>query len=94
MIILSVMQRFQVFGAAFWQMEATSTVIAVFQSLFNVFTCVFLLPFTNQLVKMSLLLVKDEPEKLSVHPELHTLTENLWNNEKIRRPEPGVPPGR
>ena len=78
MIILSVLQRFQVFGAAFWQMEATSTVIAIFQSLFNVFTCILLLPFTNQLVKMSLLMVKDEPEKLPVHPELHTLTENLY----------------
>jgi len=78
MIILSVLQHFQVFGAAFWQMEATSTVIAVFQSLFNVFTCVVLLPFTNQLVKFSLMVVKDEPEKLPAHPELHTLTENLY----------------
>lgn len=78
MVILSIMQHFQVFGAAFWKMEATSTVIAVFQSLFNVFTCVLLLPFTNQLVKMSLLLVKDEPEKLPAHPELLTLNENLY----------------
>ena len=78
MIILSVMQRLQVFGVAFWQMEATSTVIAIFQSLFNVFTCIVLLPFTNVLVKMSLTLVKDEPEKVSSHPELHTLTENLY----------------
>ena len=78
MIILSLMQHFQVFGAALWHMEASSTVIAVFQSLFNVFTCVLLLPFTNQLVKMSLLLVKDEPEKAPAHPELHTLVENLY----------------
>ena len=78
MIILSVMQHFQAFGSAFWGMEASSTVIAVFQSLFNVFTCILLLPFTNQLVKMSLLLVKDEPEKAPAHPELLTLTENLY----------------
>ena len=78
MIILSVMQRFQVFGAPFWHMEANSTVIAVFQSLFNVFTCILLLPFTNQLVKLSLWIVKDEPEKAPAHPELHTLTENLY----------------
>ena len=78
MIILSVMQRFQVFGAEFWSMEATSTVIAIFQSMFNVFTCILLLPFTNQLVKMSLLIVKDEPEKAPAHPELHTLNENLY----------------
>ena len=78
MIILSVMQRFQVFGAAFWNMEASSTVIAIFQSLFNVFTCILLLPFTNLLVKLSLMIVKDEPEKAPAHPELHTLVENLY----------------
>ena len=78
MIILSVMQRYQVFGAAFWHMEASSTVIAIFQTLFNVFTCVLLLPFTNQLVKLSLLIVKDEPEKTPAHPELHTLDTNLY----------------
>ena len=78
MILLSVMQRFQVFGASFWHMEASSTVIAIFQSLFNVFTCVLLLPFTNQLVKLSLMLVKDEPEKAPAHPELHTLDAHLY----------------
>ena len=78
MIILSVMQRFQVFGPAFWTMEATSTVIALFQTAFNVATCVLLLPFTNQLVKMSLLVVRDDPEKAPAHPELLTLNENLY----------------
>ena len=78
MIILSVMQHFQVFGSSFWGMEASSTVIAIFQSMFNIFTCVLLLPFTNQLVKMSLMIVKDEPEKAPAHPELHTLVENLY----------------
>lgn len=78
MIVLSVMQHYQVFGADFWRMEATSTVIAVFQTLFNVFTCVLLLPFTNQLVKLSLFLVKDDPAKENPHPELATLNENLY----------------
>ena len=78
MIILSVMQHFQVFGAAFWGMEATSTVIATFQSMFNVFTCVLLLPFTNQLVKLSLFVVKEDPVKAPAHPELHTLDTNLY----------------
>ncbi|MBO5891617.1 MAG: Na/Pi cotransporter family protein [Oscillospiraceae bacterium] len=78
MIILSILQRFQVFGAAFWHMEANSTVIAIFQTLFNVFTCILLLPFINQLVKLSLLAVKDEPEKAPAHPELLTLTEQLY----------------
>ena len=78
MIILSILQHFQVFGSGFWGMEATSTVIATFQTAFNVFTCVLLLPFTNQLVKFSLAVVKDEPEKAPAHPELCTLTENLY----------------
>lgn len=78
MIILSIMQHYQVFGASLWHMEASSTVIAIFQSLFNVFTCVLLLPFTNQLVKMSLLIVKDEPEKMPAHPELRTLNKDLY----------------
>ena len=78
MIILSIMQRLNVFGNGFWGMEATSTVIATFQTAFNVFTCVLLLPFTNQLVKMSLMVFKDDPEKAPAHPELHTLTENLY----------------
>ena len=66
------------FGAAFWTMGADSTVIAIFQTAFNVFTCVLLLPFTNQLVKLSLFVVKDEPEKAPAHPELLTLSENLY----------------
>ena len=78
MIILSVMQYFQVFGTEFWGMEASSTVIATFQTAFNVFTCILLLPLTNQLVKLSLLIVKDEPEKAPAHPELLTLSENLY----------------
>jgi len=78
MIILSILQHFQVFGSAFWHMEANSTVIATFQSMFNLFTCALLLPFTNQLVKFALTVVKDEPEKAPAHPELRTLAENLY----------------
>ena len=83
MIILSVMQHFQVFGEAFWTMEATSTVIALFQTAFNVATCVLLLPFTNQLVSMSLVMVKDDPEKAPAHPELLTLSENLYISPSV-----------
>ncbi len=78
MIIMSIMQYFVVFGADFWTMTVDSTVIAIFQSLFNIFTCIMLVPFTNQLVKLSVLIVKDEPEKLPAHPELLTLNENLY----------------
>ena len=78
MIVLSVMQHYQVFGESFWTMEATSTVISIFQTAFNVATCVLLLPFTNQLVKLSLSVIKDDPQKAHPHPELLTLNENLY----------------
>ena len=78
MLILSTMQVMNVFGTGFWTMTVNSNVIAIFQTAFNLFTAVLLIPFTNQLVKLSLLLVKDEPEKVHRHPELHTLNENLY----------------
>ena len=78
MIIMSIMQHFNVFGEAFWHMTVNSTVIAVFQTAFNVFTCVLLLPFINQMVNFSIKVVKDEDEHIHRHPELHTLNENLY----------------
>ena len=78
MIILSVMQSLNVFGAAFWTMKVDSNIIAIFQTAFNLFTAILLIPFTNQLVKMSVVLVKDTPVQPHNHPELYTLSENLY----------------
>ena len=78
MIVMSIMQVNAVFGAGFWTQAVDSTVIATFQSLFNIITAVMLLPFTNLLVKLSVLIVKDEPVKPHPHPELLTLRENLY----------------
>ena len=78
MIVMSIMQRFEVFGAEFWTMKVDSMVIATFQTLFNLITAVLLLPFTGLLVKLSVLGVKDEKEKGHRHPELHTLDEHLY----------------
>ena len=78
MIILSVMQSLNVFGSEFWNMQVSSTIIAIFQTAFNLFTAVLLIPFTNQLVKLSVVLVKDAPEKDYRHPELHTFSDNLY----------------
>ena len=78
MIILSILQSLNVFGSAFWTMEVNSTIIAVFQTAFNLFTAILLIPFTNQLVKLSTVLVKDTPVKTHNHPELYTLSENLY----------------
>jgi len=78
MIIMSIMQHFSVFGVAFWNMTVDSTVIAIFQSLFNIFTAIMLLPFTDYLVRLSVLIVKDDPVKAPAHPELLTLSEKLY----------------
>ena len=78
MAVMSIMQANAVFGASFWVQAVDSTVIATFQSLFNIITAIMLLPFTNLLVKLSVLIVKDEPIKPHPHPELLTLTENLY----------------
>ena len=78
MIVLSAMQSMNVFGSAFWNMTVDSNIIAIFQTAFNLFTAIMLIPFTNQLVKLSIALVKDEPEQAVAHPELHTLVENLY----------------
>ena len=78
LVIMTLMQQFNVFGSAFWAMTVDSTVIAIFQSLFNVFTAAMLLPFTNQIVKLTMKVVKDKPVHIHRHPELHTLAENLY----------------
>ena len=78
MIILSVMQSLNVFGSGFWNMTVNSNVIAIFQTAFNLFTAILLIPFTNPLVNLSVMLVKDEVVKPHNHPELYTLSENLY----------------
>ena len=83
MIVMTIMQNFAVFGEDFWRMTVNSNTIAVFQTLFNVATAMMLIPFTSQLVKLSTVLVKDEPEKVHRHPELHTLDEKLYISPSV-----------
>ena len=78
MIILSVMQSMNVFGSQFWTMTVNSNVIAIFQTAFNLFTAILLIPFSNQLVKLSVMVVKKEKEEAPRHPALRTLGENLY----------------
>ncbi len=78
MIVMTIMQRMAVFGEEFWVATIDSGGIANFQTIFNLVTAIVLLPFTNLLVKLSLLLVKEEKEKPAMHPELHTLDEKLY----------------
>ena len=78
MIVMTILQRMVVFGAEFWTSSIDGTVIAVFQTVFNLVTAIVLVPFCNQLVKLSSLIVKDEVAGPVRHPELHTLDEKLY----------------
>ena len=78
MLILSIMQSLNVFGDRYWAMTVNSNVIAIFQTAFNLFTAIMLIPFTDLLVKLSVLLVKDEEEYVHRFPELFTLDEHLY----------------
>ena len=76
--VMTVMQKAAVFGVEFWNAAVDSGGIANFQTVFNLITAIVLIPFTGLLVKISMLIVKDEPEKPIRHPELHTLDEKLY----------------
>ena len=78
LVVMTVLQKLSVFGAQYWIREVDSGVIANFQTVFNLLTAVVLVPFANLLVKLSMVVVKDEPEKAHRHPELHTLDEKLY----------------
>jgi phosphate:Na+ symporter len=64
MIIMSLMQHFNIFGSQFWSMTVTSTIIALFQTAFNLFTAIMLIPFTDMLVKLSVELQNGKRSRL------------------------------
>ena len=78
MVVMLILQKMQVFGAAFWTATVDSGGIANFQTIFNLLTAVVLIPFADHLVKLSMKVVKDEPEKQHNHPELYTLDSKLY----------------
>ena len=84
MIAMSVLERFAVFGAQFWNAPVDSGGIANFQTIFNLITAIVLIPFSELLVKLSVLFVKDEKdEEEDVHPELLTLDEKLYISPSV-----------
>ena len=83
MAVMSIMQKAAVFGAEFWIAGVDDTGIAVFQTIFNLVTAVILVPFTNWLVKLSVMIVRDEKQKEPKHPELLTLDEHLYISPAI-----------
>ena len=78
MIVMTILQKMSVFGAAYWVREINSGVIANFQTVFNLLTAVALIPFADWLVKLSMRVVKDVEEKGHRYPELYTLDSNLY----------------
>ncbi len=78
MVVMTILQNIQVFGAEFWSAVVDSGGIANFQTIFNLITAIVLIPFADQLVKLSLKVVKDEAEKTHNHPELYTLDSKLY----------------
>ena len=78
MVVMTIMQRMNVFGSDFWNQMVNSGSIANFQTFFNLVTALVLLPFTNQLVAFSKLMVKDAPETAPRHAELLALDDKLY----------------
>ncbi|MBQ8236896.1 MAG: Na/Pi cotransporter family protein [Oscillospiraceae bacterium] len=78
MIAMTILQNTVMAGAELWGMTADSGVIANFQTVFNLVTAVALIPFTNWLVKLSVIVVKEDAPSELRHPELHTLDEKLY----------------
>ena len=78
LIVMSLMQKFAVFGEAFWVANVDSGGIANFQTVFNLLTAIILIPFAGAMVKLSMLVVRQEKPAEIRHPELHTLDEKLY----------------
>ena len=78
MIVMSVMQYWIMPQLPLWSGTVDSAGIAVFQTVFNLATAIVLIPFTNSLVKLSMVMVKPDAPKPIAHPELHTLDDKLY----------------
>lgn len=78
LVVMTIVRKASVFGEEFWVRGVDSGGIANFQTVFNLVTAVVLVPFADQLVKLSMVLVRDDKVAESSHPELHTLDEKLY----------------
>ncbi len=77
MLGLSILHRTGIISESYWVSTMTSGSIADFHTLTKLITCALLLPFTNQLIALSKLVIRDDAPAAQVHPELHTLDSKL-----------------
>ncbi len=78
MIVMTILEKNAVFGEAFWNASVDSGGIANFQTVFNLATALGLIWFADWLVKLSMVIVRDDKAQEQRHPELHTLDEKLY----------------
>ena len=83
LLLMTVLRKLSVFSSEFWVRSVDSGNIANFQTVFNLVTAIVLVPFADQLVKLSMIIVKDDKQKQLRHPELHTLDEKLYNSPAL-----------
>lgn len=76
MIVMTMLRRAGFFPSL-WESVVDSGAIANFQTLFNLVTAIVLLPFTGMLVKISCLIVKEDPVEEDCYPELAALDKKL-----------------
>ncbi|MGN1001868.1 MAG: Na/Pi cotransporter family protein [Oscillospiraceae bacterium] len=76
MLVMSLLRRAGAFPGL-WTSIVDSGGIANFQTLFNLVTAIVLVPFTGLLVKLSCLIVKDDPIEQDKYPELAALDDKL-----------------
>ena len=80
LIVMTIMQKMEIFGAGYWTRSVDSGTIANFQTVFNLVTAIVLIPFANWLVKLSMKIVKEDKPVQAKHPELYSLDEKLYNS--------------
>ena len=83
MIVMTIIRNFGGFPGL-WESVVNSGVIANFQTIFNLITAIVLIPFTNVLVKIACMIVKDdEEEEEEIYPEIAALDDKLMISPTI-----------
>ncbi len=77
MIAMTLLHRFGVLDGI-WNRIVDSGDIANFTTIFNLVTAIVLIPFANQLVKLTTYVIKDHDEDPDEYPELRSLDDKLF----------------